>query len=369
MPITGYHTRCKGDETYTYIHAGKVSRDRKKPISIKVTPAAAGDSRRKISVERVTLPSLTSKGGALTRVLHKMEEENKKRLRRRALVPSTLPPLAPAAASSSTIKTVAKTLFPGLKHAARTLRGTPHPRRTTEYDRFSVVLQKGSAALLLGQDVLFFRMCRSDYQWVSASSATKRYIRFWDRHSVSDSYNPHNIKHVLSFGTRYDEEAFAIPLSEVKHKTFFVEDFFTTVSGSKANMISLLSQTSGAPKELFDCEIEEVAGKPPFPPCVFQIKKGSLKSRIPASQWFVLPFKQIVTSLAKGETVFVHCAQGVSRSATILILFFMYAFDLSKEDAYRFLQEKRSIVYPNPLWKSLIREYEAALLAEKAGTL
>lgn len=51
---------------------------------------------------------------------------------------------------------------------------------------------------------------------------------------------------------------------------------------------------------------------------------------------------------AKGQTIYVHCRMGVSRSATVVISWLMVKYKLSAEEALKKVQKKRSQVRPNP---------------------
>ena len=47
------------------------------------------------------------------------------------------------------------------------------------------------------------------------------------------------------------------------------------------------------------------------------------------------------------NVIFVHCAMGVSRSASCVIMYIMKKFRIGFEDALEFVRTKRSIVEPN----------------------
>jgi protein-tyrosine phosphatase len=54
---------------------------------------------------------------------------------------------------------------------------------------------------------------------------------------------------------------------------------------------------------------------------------------------------------------FVHCQMGVSRSATVVIAFLMWAFGLDLEAALAFAETRRRCVSPNPGFHSMLRAF------------
>ena len=55
----------------------------------------------------------------------------------------------------------------------------------------------------------------------------------------------------------------------------------------------------------------------------------------------------IQTQLEQGHTVLVHCAAGISRSASVVIAYLM-SHGMSLEQAYGYVKSRRPIVQPNP---------------------
>mmetsp|Transcript_20175 Transcript_20175/g.37610 ORF Transcript_20175/g.37610 Transcript_20175/m.37610 type:complete len:333 (+) Transcript_20175:116-1114(+) len=56
--------------------------------------------------------------------------------------------------------------------------------------------------------------------------------------------------------------------------------------------------------------------------------------------------------------VFVHCAQGVSRSATIVLMYLMRKYDWSYEFALKYLKSHRTVVEPNPGFSRQLKRFD-----------
>ncbi len=59
--------------------------------------------------------------------------------------------------------------------------------------------------------------------------------------------------------------------------------------------------------------------------------------------------------------VLVHCAAGVSRSATIVVCYVMRHLGKSSADALTYVKSKHSVAYPNPGFLKQLKNYEADL--------
>ena len=55
----------------------------------------------------------------------------------------------------------------------------------------------------------------------------------------------------------------------------------------------------------------------------------------------------IEREMAMGRRVLVHCAAGISRSASMVIAYLMYTRGMSFNDAYAYVKDRRNIVNPN----------------------
>eukprot|EP00906_Rhabdomonas_costata_P019326 RCo028234 len=73
------------------------------------------------------------------------------------------------------------------------------------------------------------------------------------------------------------------------------------------------------------------------------------------------PLAFIQEALDQGGVVFVHCMQGKSRSASLVIAYVMRAYGMSLDDALAKVQELRSCVQPNSGFMKQLREFELTL--------
>eukprot|EP01017_Pseudomicrothorax_dubius_P011821 TRINITY_DN14528_c0_g1_i2.p1 TRINITY_DN14528_c0_g1~~TRINITY_DN14528_c0_g1_i2.p1 ORF type:complete len:171 (-),score=35.14 TRINITY_DN14528_c0_g1_i2:16-471(-) len=64
----------------------------------------------------------------------------------------------------------------------------------------------------------------------------------------------------------------------------------------------------------------------------------------------------------KTGNVLVHCAAGISRSSSIVIAFLIVSKNMSYDDAFQFVQERRSMIQPNEGF-----ERQLKILSSKRG--
>eukprot|EP01116_Phalansterium_solitarium_P012002 TRINITY_DN27928_c0_g1_i1.p2 TRINITY_DN27928_c0_g1~~TRINITY_DN27928_c0_g1_i1.p2 ORF type:complete len:202 (-),score=69.31 TRINITY_DN27928_c0_g1_i1:139-744(-) len=91
---------------------------------------------------------------------------------------------------------------------------------------------------------------------------------------------------------------------------------------------------------------------------------SSDKETYDISQHFDECFEFIEQARAKNERVLVHCAQGISRSPTVVIAYLMRQNKWDYFTARRFVRQQRPIVYPNLGFVRQLKEYEQALIRE-----
>jgi len=83
------------------------------------------------------------------------------------------------------------------------------------------------------------------------------------------------------------------------------------------------------------------------------------------TQNILISFPQIIEKMKelidKGKTIYVHCHAGISRSASVIILYLIKYHDYNFKGAFCFVRNKRSCIQPNPGFikqlKLLEREY------------
>ncbi|KAF7356106.1 Phosphatases II [Mycena venus] len=68
----------------------------------------------------------------------------------------------------------------------------------------------------------------------------------------------------------------------------------------------------------------------------------------------------IRASLARGDNVLVHCQQGVSRSASIVIAYLIRDRSMTYDDAFDLVKQRRQCIKPNSGFVKALREWETA---------
>jgi len=74
--------------------------------------------------------------------------------------------------------------------------------------------------------------------------------------------------------------------------------------------------------------------------------------------------EKVMALHAKGYEILIHCHQGISRSATMLIAILMKKNNWGSRRAYTEVKNKRSIISPNPWFIMQLLQYEKKLVAE-----
>jgi hypothetical protein len=79
------------------------------------------------------------------------------------------------------------------------------------------------------------------------------------------------------------------------------------------------------------------------------------------AQHFDSTHKYISGAIKDGKSVLVHCFAGISRSASVVCAYLMRELSISADEAIKFVQGKREIVFPNLGFQQQLREYEDKL--------
>lgn len=72
---------------------------------------------------------------------------------------------------------------------------------------------------------------------------------------------------------------------------------------------------------------------------------------------------------SSGGKVLVHCLAGISRSPTICIAYLMYSQNLSLDQAYDLVKQRRRLISPNLNFMRQLFEYERILIARRQSTV
>eukprot|EP00164_Ancoracysta_twista_P004265 GFYU01005749.1.p1 GENE.GFYU01005749.1~~GFYU01005749.1.p1 ORF type:complete len:340 (-),score=66.55 GFYU01005749.1:7-1026(-) len=70
-----------------------------------------------------------------------------------------------------------------------------------------------------------------------------------------------------------------------------------------------------------------------------------------------------------GGKVLVHCVQGMSRSATLVIAYLMTTYRWTLRESYTWVKKKREMIYPNKAFLIQLRDYEIELFGTPTLTL
>jgi len=85
----------------------------------------------------------------------------------------------------------------------------------------------------------------------------------------------------------------------------------------------------------------------------------------PDLRWLRQQVEFIDTRRRAGDTVYVHCGVGVSRSGLVVVAYEMYKNGWTRDEALEFVRSKRSVTRPNAAFWDRLREWENELREER----
>jgi protein-tyrosine phosphatase len=87
----------------------------------------------------------------------------------------------------------------------------------------------------------------------------------------------------------------------------------------------------------------------------FPIRDDGIDSILP-----ILPTTNafIRDSILSNNNILIHCMAGISRSVSVVIAFIMDYFNISYDEAYKFVKSKRSCAEPNSKFRSELKSLE-----------
>ena len=80
-------------------------------------------------------------------------------------------------------------------------------------------------------------------------------------------------------------------------------------------------------------------------------------------------YKLIETARKNNCKVLVHCQAGISRSPTVVIAYLMNKYNMSMNEAYDRVRNKRPIIAPNIIFMSQLMDYESKILNNNNSSL
>ncbi len=83
--------------------------------------------------------------------------------------------------------------------------------------------------------------------------------------------------------------------------------------------------------------------------------------RVDASQHFLHVIKHVDAARQKGDCVLIHCAAGISRSATLMAAYLMWKNRWTAEKALDYIRARRNQIRPNDGFLEQLRMFEGLL--------
>jgi protein-tyrosine phosphatase len=152
--------------------------------------------------------------------------------------------------------------------------------------------------------------------------------------------------------SEWGEPIFDVYVNEEYHYTEIMEGLVLgTVEGANCNSIidlfgikRILTVGKALRKELTDrCDYLSIS--------IYDSRNEDIY------QFFEKTFQYIDKAFKDKAPIFVHCAEGISRSSTIVMAYLIKKYRWSYVEAYNFVAAKRSVVNPNKTFEKQLIEY------------
>lgn len=88
----------------------------------------------------------------------------------------------------------------------------------------------------------------------------------------------------------------------------------------------------------------------------------------PDLPWLKRVVAFIAEQRAAGRITYIHCMNGVNRSAMVTIAYLMHERELSRDGALAYVRSKRPVIQPGTDLMRLLAEWEETLLQSRQGT-
>lgn len=85
----------------------------------------------------------------------------------------------------------------------------------------------------------------------------------------------------------------------------------------------------------------------------------------PGLDWLRNQVAFVEQALSAGETVYIHCRAGISRSGMVVAAYYVAKNHWSRDQALEFIRNRRLGVRPNPAFMKLLTEWEESINSRK----
>lgn len=183
-----------------------------------------------------------------------------------------------------------------------------------------------------------------------------------DKHSSAAITRDEDIVNAIQFSQKGQKEGSCIiPISEAKDGGLYLGGYLSATNEAflSANRIKLIINAALGLDKMF----------PKFGEAMKEISTRMAVIQLP---WvdepsFVLPLDDIMKGIrsidearSTGSSVLVHCAQGKSRSTSLVVAYIMWKNKVDPLQALQLVQQHRPLAEPNPGFMSQLKAYHSS---------